>query len=223
MRASASGKEAAFVALIRDSPLRLRFPADPKWAAVLRERLALWLDELGASDAEVFEISVACNEAFANAVQHAYEPTADQVDIHATSDGGIVTVIVRDYGTWASRTSEHRGRGLPLMYELMDSVRVDARLDGTSIAIQRELDSHLLAAAHGSGDGPLRVHVDDPWLLHDLCDYLAADGCLAKPVTSSEAEISIPGAANREEAAETLRMELHRWEATHASRVLFSS
>jgi anti-sigma regulatory factor (Ser/Thr protein kinase) len=187
---------------------------------VLRERLGVWLDELDASDEEVFEISLACSEAFSNAVQHAYEPTANLVDVHAAGDEGTVTVIVRDYGTWASRsTNERRGRGLPLMHELMDSVQVDARLDGTSIAMQRRLDSQALPAQteRPSRDGPLRVHVGDPWLLHDLCEFLAADGCLAEPVTRSEAEITIPGAANDEEAAETLWMELRRWEAAHGS------
>jgi anti-sigma regulatory factor (Ser/Thr protein kinase) len=186
-------------------------------------RIGLWLDELGAGDEEVFEISLACNEAFANAVQHAYEPTADLVDVHATSDSGIVTVIVRDYGTWASSTTEQAGRGLPLMHELMDSVQVDASLDGTSVAMRRKLEPRAPPgpAVPRSREGPFRVHVDDPWLLQDLCDYLAADGCLAEPVARREAEVSIPGAANGEEAAETLRMELLCWEGQHdPTRVL---
>lgn len=203
--------------LTRDSPLRLRIPADPTWVTVLRGRIGLWLDELGANDEEAFDISLACNEAFANAVQHACEPTADLVDIHATNDDGIVTVTVRDHGTWASSTNEHGGRGLPLMQELMDSVQVNARLDGTSVTMRRKLVSQTapVRAEQRAQDGPFRVHVDDPWLLHDLCDYLAADGCLAEPVARREAEVIIPGAANQEEAAETLQMELRCWEGRH--------
>ena len=121
------------MALTRDSPLRLRFPADPKSATVLRERLAVWLDELGADDAEVFDIAVACNEAFANAIQHPYARKADVVDVNAVNEGKTVTIVVQDYGSWAATTEggDEGGRGLPLMKQLMDSVRVDARIDGT--------------------------------------------------------------------------------------------
>lgn len=207
------------MALTRDSPLRLRFPADPRSATVLRARLGLWLDEFGANDEEAFEISLACSEAFANAVRHAREPTVDLVDIHASCENSLVTVIVRDYGTWATSPNVHGGRGLPLMHELVDSVQVSAKLDGTSVALQRKLDAQTSPAREEqrSPGVPLRVHVDDPWLLHDLCDYLAADGCLAEPVARSEAEVSIPGSASGEEAAQTLQMELRRWEATHGS------
>ncbi len=128
------------MALKRDSPLRLRFPADPKSATVLRERLAVWLDELGADDAEVFDIAVACNEAFANAIRHPHAPTAYVVDVNAVNDGKTVTIVVQDYGSWASAEErDEGGRGLPLMQQLMDSVRVDARIDGTSVTLRRRL------------------------------------------------------------------------------------
>ena len=80
--------------------------------------------------------------------------------------------------------------------------------------MRRELDSRapLARAVRPSQEGPIRVHVDNPWLLQDLCDYLAADGCLAERVARSEAEVSIPGAASGEEAVETLQMELRCWE-----------
>jgi anti-sigma regulatory factor (Ser/Thr protein kinase) len=135
------------VALKRDSPLRLRFPTDPSSAAVLRERLAVWLDELGANDLEVFEIAVACNEAFANAVQHPYEPSADVVDVDAANDRKNVTIVVHDYGSWStSPDREDGGRGFTLMHRLMDSVHVDARLDGTSVTLRRRLDDPRRAA-----------------------------------------------------------------------------
>jgi anti-sigma regulatory factor (Ser/Thr protein kinase) len=194
------------VATEQDSLLRLRFPADPRSATVLRARLALWLDELGARDVEVFEISLACSEAFANAIRHPYAPTADAIDVRAVNDETTITVVVRDYGSWSTKpTSEDGGHGFPLMRRLMDSVQVDARLDGTSITLRRRL----------AATRRLRVHVDDPRLLHDLCDYLTADGCLVQTLTGREATITIPGAANGCEAAETLEMELRCWEAAH--------
>jgi anti-sigma regulatory factor (Ser/Thr protein kinase) len=134
------------MALKRDSPLRLRFPADPKSATVLRERLAVWLDELGADDAEVFDIAVAATEAFANAVRHPYAPTDDVVDVNAVNDGKMVTIVVQDYGSWAAtEDGDECGRGLPLMQKLMDSVRVDARIGGTSVTLRRRLARPSLA------------------------------------------------------------------------------
>jgi hypothetical protein len=61
----------------------------------------------------------------------------------------------------------------------------------------------------------LRVRVDNPRLLNNLCDYLAADGCLARPLTQREVAITIPGAANEWEASETLKMEVRFWLARH--------
>jgi hypothetical protein len=57
--------------------------------------------------------------------------------------------------------------------------------------------------------------VDDPRLLPDLCNYLTADGCRIQSLGRREATLTIPGAASRREAADTLRMELRSWEATH--------
>src|SRR5262249_31105943 len=114
---------------------------------------------------------------------------------------------------------EHGGHGLALMKALMDSVDVDARLDGTSITLRRQLNSRSLPPATVQTSKAvleLRVCVDDPQLLNDLCDYLAADGCLAHRVTHRDAATDTPGAAKAWEAPETLKMELRSWQAHHA-------
>jgi len=215
------------VVLTRDTPLQLRFQADPSSAPVLRERLGLWLDELGAEDEEAFDISLAANEAFANAVEHPHKPTPDLVDINASSAERIVTIVVRDHGTWAQTRRRDGGRlGVPLMRELMDTVDVDARLDGTTITLRRHLRRHPAhsrsptppAQAHQDSCDrePMRVRLDKPWLLRDLCDYLTADGCQTRRITKREAAIIIPGAATAWEATETLKMEIRSWQANHA-------
>jgi len=212
--------DAGTVALTRDDRLTLRFQTDPRCATLLRDRLALWLDELGAQAEVVFDIEVAANEAFANALEHPHQLTADRVDVDATSDDGMVTIVVRDYGSWAPGDArENGGHGLPLMRALMDSVDVDAKLDGTSITLRRHLNSRSPSPATKQTSKAvleLRVYVDDPRLLNNLCDYLAADGCLAQPLTHREAAIDIPGAASTWEATETLKMELRSWQAHHA-------
>src|SRR5262249_34939481 len=52
-RASCREGDADTMALTRDDRLTLRFQTDPRCATLLRERLALWLDELGAQADDV--------------------------------------------------------------------------------------------------------------------------------------------------------------------------
>ncbi|TMC46898.1 MAG: ATP-binding protein [Chloroflexi bacterium] len=54
--------------------------ARPRSARLLRERLFLWLDELGANDDEIFDLSLASTEAFTNAVEHPHEPSSRIID-----------------------------------------------------------------------------------------------------------------------------------------------
>ncbi len=63
----------------------------------------------------------------------------------------------------------------------------------------------------------MRVRLEDPRLLHDLCAYLEADGCLTARRWRCEAEVAIPGVASEHELAETLAMEIRLWLAEHES------
>jgi anti-sigma regulatory factor (Ser/Thr protein kinase) len=87
----------------------------------------------------VYEITVAVQEAAANAVEHAYAPGTAAFDVDATFDAGSVTIEVRDRGSWRAARGEHRGRGLPMMRALMDSVDVHRSEEGTTIVLRRRL------------------------------------------------------------------------------------
>src|SRR5581483_3630891 len=65
--------------------LKLRLQARPESALLLRQRLYLWLDALGASDGESFGIAPASTEAFAHAGEHPNQPTTAMIHI----DGSI--------------------------------------------------------------------------------------------------------------------------------------
>jgi anti-sigma regulatory factor (Ser/Thr protein kinase) len=120
--------------------LRLRLQARPESAYLLRERLRLWLDELGAEASETFDISIASTEAFANALEHPCDPTDSTIDVHATALAGSIAVTVRDRGTWrAERRRQEGGFGLDLMRSLMDAIEIDAQPQGTSITLRRQL------------------------------------------------------------------------------------
>lgn len=126
--------------MLAPSPvLRLRLQARPGSAALLRERLRLWLDEIEVNEEEAFDVLLAVGEAFANAVEHPRAPAVKLIEVEAESAGGALTVVVRDFGTWADSRQREGGYGFSLMRWLMDSVDVDADLDGTAITLRRHI------------------------------------------------------------------------------------
>src|SRR5437773_1055618 len=106
----------------------------------------MWLEESGASKQESFEVLLATTETFANAVEHPQEPTAHLVDVEGTITADqAVTISIRDYGTWQSDQTggrEQGGFGQVLMEKLMDGVRVECSVDGTTVTLRRRLAMH---------------------------------------------------------------------------------
>ena len=107
-----------------------------------RHDLRRWLEAAGLLAEVVDKIELACSEACANAVEHPRQPRRQLVEIQAHLDDSEVELRVRDYGSWKEpRQSELRGRGLSMIGELMDSVAVERRLDGTEIFMRRSIAS----------------------------------------------------------------------------------
>jgi anti-sigma regulatory factor (Ser/Thr protein kinase) len=120
--------------------LNLTMPADPRALSTLRGALRRWLADSEASEDETFEIILACNEAFANSVEHAYGPGDSSVQIDAALAEGAVSIIVRDFGSWREPSGEDPGRGLSLIEAVMDSVTVQTNPDeGTEVHMTRKL------------------------------------------------------------------------------------
>ena len=141
----ASGRPADDVALlaVRALPLGDRletsWPAHSDALAGLRHLLRRWLRHHGADDNEIYDITVSCQEAAANAVEHAYAPGTRTFEVDAAVEEGAVTLTVRDHGQWRSARGRHRGRGLPIMEALMDSVEVEQNDHGTVVVMRRTL------------------------------------------------------------------------------------
>ena len=128
-------------------PLELRLPADVDTIPSLRRVLGRWLREADASSSEIEEITLACSEACANAIEHAYAPGPAALEVTASvSKEGETVIGVRDFGSWRPARGAHRGRGMVLMKGLMDSVDVDSGDGGTTVRLARRLEARRLSA-----------------------------------------------------------------------------
>jgi PAS domain S-box-containing protein len=144
--ATARGKEddIALLALeplaVRRESLKLAWPAQPTTLAPLRRALRQWLTACEASETESYDIVLACNEAFANAIEHAYGPGDGSVELDAALSDHEVSITVRDFGRWREPRGENRGRGLRLIEAVMDSLTVSrGDQEGTEVKMVRKL------------------------------------------------------------------------------------
>jgi serine phosphatase RsbU (regulator of sigma subunit)/anti-sigma regulatory factor (Ser/Thr protein kinase) len=117
----------------------LDLPAEPEALSSVRKALERWLSEAGTSRRDAHAIKVACGEACANAIEHAYRPGDAAFRIEASREDTEVLIVVRDFGGWREPRGTDRGRGLPLMEALMDSVHVDPSSEGTTVQLRRRL------------------------------------------------------------------------------------
>jgi len=117
-------------------PIRLTMPAQPERLSGIRRVLGRWLRQNGAQDSDISDVLVACTEACANVIQHAY-PNEGLMDVNAEMTDGALTLTVRDFGSWMTPAPSEGDRGLQLMRGLMDSVDVASGPDGTRVTMRR--------------------------------------------------------------------------------------
>ncbi|HWD84458.1 MAG TPA: SpoIIE family protein phosphatase [Solirubrobacteraceae bacterium] len=120
--------------------LELHAAARPDQLAEIRRNIRRWLHDHGATDEEITEITLAANEACANAVEHAYSPAPAQFFFTARARDRVVTITVTDGGSWRQPRGLDRGRGLRIMDAAMDAVEIrEAAEGGTEITLTRRL------------------------------------------------------------------------------------
>jgi anti-sigma regulatory factor (Ser/Thr protein kinase) len=127
------------VRLTGAAPFELRVEAVPDSLATMRRGLRGWLLAAGADEDLTYDVLVAVGEAAANAVEHAYGPVDREFVVAAERDGDDCVFTVSDRGSWRASRGNNRGRGLALMRELMDDVRVDSGAEGTVVTLRRRL------------------------------------------------------------------------------------
>ena len=121
--------------------MNITLRAEPESLAQMRRALGRWLRATGAGDAEAYETLVACGEACANAIAHAYPPGEASYVVESRRNETGVEVRVRDYGSWRPPRSGSQGRGLGLIEELMDEVDIDRGPAGTVVRMRKRLAS----------------------------------------------------------------------------------
>jgi serine phosphatase RsbU (regulator of sigma subunit)/anti-sigma regulatory factor (Ser/Thr protein kinase) len=115
--------------------------AEPSELSRLRRMLGRWLRATQATAQEIYDITIACGEASANAIEHAYGARPAMFDVEGALEGDCVVVRVRDYGSWRAPRGQHRGRGLKLIDALMEDVRIARTADGTEVTMRRRIGS----------------------------------------------------------------------------------
>jgi anti-sigma regulatory factor (Ser/Thr protein kinase) len=110
-------------------------PAVARELAPLRRLLRRWLIARGADEREIAAITLAVQEACANAVEHAYGLQDDTFELKAVHNGPQIAITIRDRGNWRPPRGENRGRGLGLMRALVDEVDVAADAAGTTVRL----------------------------------------------------------------------------------------
>jgi len=121
------------------SELHLTLSAEPKTLAHARRILRRWLNERGADEGVVAEMTIAVSEACANAIEHAYAPSPATFELHGQARDGEITFTIRDGGRWRPPRGHNRGRGLSIIVAAMDDVQIDRTAEGTEVVMRRRI------------------------------------------------------------------------------------
>jgi anti-sigma regulatory factor (Ser/Thr protein kinase) len=145
---SVSGARARHRDGSRAACLETAYPPRSASAAQMRQALRAYLFEQALDATVVYDVVLAADEAFINAVGHA-EAADDLIRVTARVSEGEASVEIQDGGGgFTLRRSEPlfvpdvrrvRGRGVFLMKSLMDEVSVNAGRRGTTVRMVRHL------------------------------------------------------------------------------------
>jgi anti-sigma regulatory factor (Ser/Thr protein kinase)/putative methionine-R-sulfoxide reductase with GAF domain len=128
---------------LRNSQIRervgMRFPAEPTALARVRQLVRRWIHQFDPTAEDVRTILLACGEACANAIEHAYSPQRAWFEVEFWADDDVVHLVVRDSGRWRPARGQHRGRGLAIMKTSMDEVEIRPGDAGTEVIMSRRL------------------------------------------------------------------------------------
>jgi serine phosphatase RsbU (regulator of sigma subunit)/anti-sigma regulatory factor (Ser/Thr protein kinase) len=137
--------------------MELEIPADPSAVRLVRGRMRAWLGVLGLDEEQRADAVLAVSEACNNAIEHGYRDAGGAIGLSLALEGERLQMTVEDRGLWrldATRNLE-RGRGLPIMRGVMDSVEIDRARTGTRVHLEQQVahPGHPLAPVQESAPG----------------------------------------------------------------------
>jgi serine/threonine-protein kinase RsbW len=128
-------------------------PASPQLAARLRRQLIEWARNEGIPSDTTYDIGLACYEAMANTVVHAYPSgTVGPLELHARLDPGAVVVTVADRGRWDDAEAGTDAGAEPDLSDEESGRRVEERPGGRGLDLIRQLsdDSEVVRGEYGT-------------------------------------------------------------------------
>jgi serine/threonine-protein kinase RsbW len=103
------------------------------------------------------DLVLAVNEAASNAIEHAYPnpDPGDQITVSFWTEPRHLNVEVADHGRWRQPDADcgHRGRGILIMQQMVESLSIDKNPDGTRVRLRHP--HHPAAAATVAVTGSL--------------------------------------------------------------------
>ncbi len=178
-------------------PLALTVTAEPRALGEVREAVRAWLADAEVDPAAREDVVLACGEAVANSVEHAYAgrpPGPAEVELSLAEDRTL-RVRVRDEGRWRPPSEDPpglRGRGLFLMRNLMDRVEVNHDAGGTEVRMS-------LRAGMAPAQAPVRPAPPGPPVPASVAFAAGPDGTV---VGLLRGEIDASGASSLREQIE---------------------
>jgi anti-sigma regulatory factor (Ser/Thr protein kinase) len=177
---------------------RLRMPAQPEHVAAARSEVRSWLAEAEIDPGTASDVLLACGEAMANAVEHAYrgrEPEGFEIVMRISA--AALELEVRDEGGWKDDGgSPDRGRGFALMRALMHAVEVERTAGGTLVRMLRRLDAPPAAPPASEPREPapatVRIEAGVAHVSGDL-DFVSAPGVRARLGDAATLDLSDVG------------------------------
>jgi anti-sigma regulatory factor (Ser/Thr protein kinase) len=120
--------------------------ADRSSASVARAFAGEAAQEVGCDRAGTEAFRLCITEAVANAVEHGAPCEDGLISVSAYVEAGCLTTEIRDCGDFEAARQpanglEERGRGLPLMFAVMDHVEIDTVPGRTVVRLAKRLPS----------------------------------------------------------------------------------
>jgi len=113
------------------------FSAVPLAVPFVRRALEHYLIEHDVNEEKRFSAITAIGEALANAIEHAYPEMPGTVRLRVQLADAFLRINVEDSGDWRPVfKNEERGRGIPLMRSLMDTVEIQRNRSNTLVRMQ---------------------------------------------------------------------------------------